>query len=268
MSNTNQLSKKDLSRFSWRYLISSQACQNYETMQSCGVIFAMGPFLERWYGHDPELLKEKFRTHFQFFNCQTYFGGAILAAALAIEETQTEDASAISSAIKTSLMGPFSGIGDAMFNTLPKVVFAAMSGYAAIQGSALTGAILALVFSPILMFVRWNMIKIGYYQGASIISEKQGQLNNLREAISILGIMVVGALIATNVKVMTPFTITVGEATQSIQEILDSIFPKMLSVFTVAAVYFGLDIKKMNTMKMVWIMIVVALILAYFGVIA
>lgn len=265
--STTQLTKKDLMRFSFRYMLSSQALQNYETMQSCGVIYAMGPFLEKWYGDNPELLKEKFRTHFQFFNCQTYFGAAILAASLAIEETKADDASAIASAIKTSLMGPFSGIGDAMFNTLPKVVFAAMSGYAAIQGSALTGFILALVFGPLMILLRWTMIKIGYYQGAAIISERQGQLNNLREAISVLGIMVVGALIAANVKVTTPLAITVGEATQTIQDILDSIFPKLLSVLTVAAVYFGLDIKKMNTMKMVWIMILVALVLAYFGII-
>lgn len=267
MNNSGKLTKKELWRYSTRYALTSQACQNYETMQSCGVVYAMGPFLEKIYGDRPELLKEKFKTHFQFFNCQTYFGAAICAAALAIEETETDDASALASAIKTSMMGPFSGIGDALFNTLPKVVFAALAAYAAIEGSFITGAILLAVFSPLLIFVRWNIIKIGYYQGAKIISERQEQLNNIREAISILGIIVVGALIATTVKVSTPLAITVGEASQGIQEIFDSIFPKMLPAFAVFAVYKGLDIKKMNTVKMVWLLIIVVMILSFFQII-
>ncbi len=269
MSNTNKVvTKQELFKFQLRYMLTAQACQNYETMQSCAVIYSMGPLLEKIYKDEPELLKEKFKSHFQFFNCQTYFGAAITAAALAVEETKAEDATAIASAIKTSLMGPFAGIGDALFNTLPKVVLAALSAYAAIEGSFITGAILMCITGPALFFVRWSLIKVGYYEGAKFITDRQEQLNNIREVISILGIMVVGALIATTVKVSTPITITVGEASQSIQAILDSIFPKLLSVATVAAVYIGLDIKKMNTIKMVWLMIALTLALSYFKIIA
>ena len=174
MSN---LSKKDLAKFSFRYAITAQACQNYETMQSCAVIYSMGPFLEKIYGDDPEVLREKFKAHFQFFNCQTYFGAAITAAALAIEETKSDDATAVATAIKTSLMGPFSGIGDALFNTMPKVVLAALSAYAALEGSFVTGAILLVVFTPLLIYLRQKFIEIGYYQGAKIITEHQDQLN-------------------------------------------------------------------------------------------
>ncbi|MDD2591840.1 MAG: PTS system mannose/fructose/sorbose family transporter subunit IID [Erysipelotrichaceae bacterium] len=261
MSN-QKLTKKELWKFSMRYALTAQACQNYETMQSCAVIYSMGPFLEKIYADDPELLKKKFKAHFQFFNCQTYFGAAINAAALAIEETKTDDATAVAQAIKTSLMGPFSGIGDALFNTMPKVILAALSAYAAVEGSFLTGAILLAVFSPLLIWARWQIIQLGYYQGAKIITEHHEQMNNIREAISVLGIIVIGALIATMVKVNTPLTITVGEAVQPIQELLDKIFPKLLPALATFLVYKGLDMKKMNTVKMVWLIIVVVMALS------
>lgn len=263
-----QLSKKDLARFSFRYAMTAQACQSYEAMQALACVYSMGPFLERWYGDDPELLKEKFKTHFQFFNCQCYFGAAITAAALAIEETKAPNASELATSIKTSLMGPFAGIGDALFNTMPKVIFAAMAAYAAIEGSWITGAILVVVFAPMLFFVREFLIRTAYYEGSEIISERQEQLNNIREAISVLGIIVVGAMIASNVKVGTPLAITVGEATQTIQSIFDSILPKLLSVISVALVYFGLKIKGMNTVKMVWVILLVTCVLSYFGILS
>lgn len=267
MSNA-KLTKKELWKFSMRYALTAQACQNYETMQSCAVIYAMGPYLEQLYGDNPELLKEKFKAHFQFFNCQTYFGAAIIAAAMAIEETKTSDATAVATAIKTSLMGPFSGIGDALFNTMPKVILAAMSAYAAIEGSFMTGAILLAIFCPLLVILRQKIIEIGYYQGAKIITERQGQLNDIREAISILGIIVVGALIATTVKVSTPLTVTAGESTQAIQALIDKIFPKFLPALVTFLVYKGLDLKGMNTVRMVWVIIVITLALSVFGVIA
>ena len=265
MSN---LSKKDLAKFSFRYAITAQACQNYETMHSCAVIYSMGPFLEKIYGDDPEVLREKFKAHFQFFNCQTYFGAAITAAALAIEETKSDDATAVATAIKTSLMGPFSGIGDALFNTMPKVVLAALSAYAALEGSFVTGAILLVVFTPLLIYLRQKFIEIGYYQGAKIITEHQDQLNNLREAISVLGIIVIGALIATTVKITTPLNITVGESAQSIQSIIDNIYPSLFPAAATLLVYKGLDIKGMNTVRMVWVIIAVVTVLSVFGIIA
>lgn len=268
MSNKVVLSKKELWDFSTRYALTAQACQNYETMQSCAVIYAMGPYLEKLYGDDPELLRQKFKAHFQFFNCQTYFGAAITSAALAIECTKTDDATQIASAIKTSLMGPFSGIGDALFNTMPKVILAAMSAYAALEGSIMTGIILMLIFSPIFIFIRWKFIELAYYKGAEIITEHTEQLNNIREAISILGIIVVGSLIATTVKISTPLVITAGESTQAIQALIDKIFPKLLPVVSTFLVYKGLDMKGMNTVRMVWVIIAVVLVLSVLGIVA
>lgn len=269
MSNqVEQLSKKELRRFSFRYAICAQACTNYETMNSCAIIYSLGPYLERIYGDDPELLKEKFNEYFQFFNCQTYFGASVAAACMSIEETKAPDATAIATALKTSLMGPLSGIGDSLFNTLPKVILCALSAYAVIKGSLLTTLIIFCIFAPLQLWLREKLIELGYYKGASIITEKQDQLNNIREAVSVLGIVVIGALIATTVKITTPIELHVGESAQSIQSILDNIFPNLLAALTTFAVYKGLNVKGMNTVRMVWVIIAVTIVLALLGIVA
>lgn len=262
------LTKKDLWKYSARYALCSQACMNYETSQSLGGVYAIEPYMEKLYGDKPELLSKKLIQHSQYFNCQSYFAAAIWAAALAIEETKDENATDMATALKTSLMGPFAGVGDAIFNTIPKVVFAALSAYAAIEGNILTGLVLLLVVTPLMIILRQIFINLGYFEGAKLVTERQEQLNNIREAISLLGVMVVGALIATTVKVQTPITINVGEASQSLQDVFDSIVPRILPALTVFAVYKGLEVKKMNTTRMVWVVIAIGLVLAYFGIIA
>lgn len=267
--NGAKLTKKDLLKFSARYAVTAQACQSYEAMQGLACVFSMGPFFEKWFADDPDLLQKKFQNNLKFFNCQTYFGAAITAAALAIEQDRDASSMQLASTLKTSLMGPFSGIGDALFNTIPKVVMGAMTAYAAIEGNWVTSIIMIAIFTPLIAFVRQKLIEIGYFGGAELITSRKDQLNNIRESVSILGVIVIGALIPSLVKVKTPLAITVGDATQNIQDILDGIIPCLLPCILTALTYLGLTkIKGMNTVKMVWIMIILTIILSYFGILA
>ncbi|EEF69812.1 PTS system mannose/fructose/sorbose family IID component [Holdemania filiformis DSM 12042] len=270
MSEKNEkLTKKELRKFSLRYAITAQASQSYEAMQGIACVYSMGPFFEKWFADDPELMQKKFQNNLKFFNCQTYFGAAITAAALAIEQDRDPSSLQLAASLKTSLMGPFSGIGDALFNTIPKVVMGAMTAYAAIEGNWITSIIMIAIFTPLITWVRQKMIEVGYYGGAELITSRKDQLNNIRDAVSVLGVIVIGALIPSLVKVTTPLAITVGDATQTIQSILDGILPALLPCLVTAITYFGLTkIKGMNTVKMVWILIVVTILLSYFGVIA
>lgn len=269
MNNNAKLTKKELLKFSARYAITAQANQSYEAMQGVACAFSMGPYFEEWFADNPDLLQKKMRNNLKYFNCQTYFGAAITAAALAVEQDgEDEETMQLAQTLKTSLMGPFSGIGDALFNTLPKVVFGAMSAYAALEGNWITCLLLIAIFTPLFAFIRQKLIEIGYYGGAEMITSRKNQLNNIREVVSVLGVIVIRALIPSLVKVSTPLTITVGEASQSIQSIFDGIFPSLLPCIVTALTYFGLTkIKGMNTVKMVWLMIILTIVLSYFGII-
>lgn len=267
-NRNEKLTKKELRKFSVRYALTAQANQSYEAMQATACIYSMGPFLEEWYADNPELLNKKMQNQLKFFNCQVYFGAAIAAAALAIEQDENEASMQLAASIKTSLMGPFSGIGDALFNTIPKVVFGAMTAYAAVEGNWITCIVMILVFTPLVTWIRQKMIEMGYYGGAELITSRKNQLNNIRDAVSVLGVIVIGALIPSLVKVTTPLAITVGDATQEIQAILDGILPSALPLAVTALTYFGLTkIKGITTVKMVWIMILLSILLSVLGII-
>lgn len=146
----------------------------------------------------------------------------------------------------------------------------AMTAYAAIEGNWITSIIMIAIFTPLITWVRQKMIEVGYYGGCGIDYLAQGSAPTTSATpVSVLGVIVIGALIPSLVKVTTPLAITVGDATQTIQSILDGILPALLPCLVTAMTYFGLTkIKGMNTVKMVWILIVVTILLSYFGIIA
>ena len=52
------------------------------------------------------------------------------------------------------------------------------------------------------------------------------------------------------------------------QSIIDNIYPSLLPAAATLLVYKGLDIKGMNTVRMVWVIIAVVTVLSVFGIIA
>lgn len=257
MSN-NILTKADINRSRNRWLTTAQIAFNYETMQSSSVVFALGPCLEKLYKGKPEALKKSLNTHFQFFNTQPWMGNIILSAALAIEEEGGEDAIGASGSIKTSLMGPFAGLGDSIFFVLPKTIFGAIAAYMAIEGNP-TGVAICLALGFVMLGLRIKMWDIGYKQGVKFITSMQSKLNNITDAASVMGLVVVGALISSNVVAKTPWVFTVGKTGSSLQKMLDSIMPNFLPLSITMGTYWALGKKGITSSRMVWILIILAI---------
>jgi len=80
-----------------------------------------------------------------------------------------------------------------------------------------------------------------------------------------MGITMVGAMVASSVKVKLAWTITIGEASVVVLDILDSIIPGILSIVLV----FGLMklIKKgYKPITLVFGILVISIVLAFFGI--
>ena len=81
----------------------------------------------------------------------------------------------------------------------------------------------------------------------------------------VLAALMVGAMVASSVKVKLAWTITIGEASVVVLDILDSIIPGILSIVLV----FGLMklIKKGYTpITLVFGILVISIVLAFFGI--
>lgn len=114
---------KKVSQFFWRSW-AIQASWNYERQMNMGFLYGMVPTLDRLYPDesDPKQLaakKEAYHRHMAFYNCTPQTKRFHPGLAASMEEEYAKDPENFNpdsiNAVKTSLMGPLSGIGDSFF---------------------------------------------------------------------------------------------------------------------------------------------------------
>lgn len=262
-----KLTKKDLKRVQLRSWMYQWQAFSYEAMQSTGFTQAIGPAIEKIYEKDEALIADKLDKYLAFYNTENTMSQIIMGACLAIEETQAEGCTETSIGIRTGLMGPFAGLGDSLFKVSCKVIIGSLCGYMALEGNVGVGLGIAFLVNIVLFyFIKYKFFWLGYNQGTAFITSKQDQIKGLTSAAVVLGLTVVGCMIPSTVKIKVLTEFHYGEAAQSVQAILDSIFPYLLPVCVTALVYWGIGKKGMTTVKMVWLIILVSTILTYFHI--
>ncbi len=260
-----QVTKKDLRKTAARYNFMACNIFNYESQMGPAIAWAMAPVLRKIYKKDEEY-KEALNNHFNYFNSTTVMSSVILGATLAVEEKDGIEAKETVQSLKTSLMGPFAGVGDTLVWVLWPTIIGSISGYMAQQGNPL-GAIIWLICNIAFWFVKSKFFEIGYKSGTKMITELGQKLSAFTEAASIMGLSVVGALIATSVKVQTALNFKVGEVSLALQtDILDQIMPALLPVLLTALVYKLLGNKKWTPTKLILLIIVISLVCSFFGI--
>ena len=264
---SNVLTKKDLRRCLNRYIFTRQSPFNYETMQSGGWVYSIHPAMEKIYDGDADLLAKKYKDHFKFYNTHPWMGNIILGACIAIESTKDPDATKQAVEMRTALMGPLAGIGDAIIWIMFMTILGAIAAYMALEGS-IVGWVIAEVIQLVIWFAFYKLFFVAYEQGVTFVTTRSAQLQHITEAASVLGLSVVGALVASTVNVKFGITMSYGEVVQPVNDLLDSIIPHFGNVVTVALIYWGLGRKNMTSGKMIVLVLVAAILLSAIGVLA
>ncbi|WP_182199764.1 PTS system mannose/fructose/sorbose family transporter subunit IID [Paraliobacillus salinarum] len=219
------LTKKDLNRMVWRSLFL-QASFNYERMQAGGWLYSILPGLKKIH-KDKDDLKVAMLDHMQFFNTHPFLITFVQSIILAMEEGK-ENRSAIRG-IKVALMGPLGGIGDALFWLTLLPITGGIAASLASDGNVMGPVLFLLAFNAVHFGLRFFLMHYGYKQGTAAISSLKEGTQKISRAASIVGIAVVGALIASYVNFKLDWTIQAGEIPVNIQEeVLDSIMPALL----------------------------------------
>ncbi|MGY0693860.1 PTS system mannose/fructose/sorbose family transporter subunit IID [Virgibacillus sp. FSP13] len=211
MTQEMKLSKRDRVSIWWRSTFI-QGSWNYERMQNGGWAFSMIPAIKRLY-KSKEDRSAALQRHLEFFNTHPYVASPILGVTLALEEERANGAPVDDKAIqgvKVGMMGPLAGIGDPMFWFTVKPILGALAASLALSGN---------ILGPILYFVLWNVIRMGFmwysqelgYKAGSKITEdlSGGLLQDITKGASILGMFILGSLV--NRWVNVAFTPTVSE---------------------------------------------------------
>ncbi|MFV0255718.1 MAG: PTS system mannose/fructose/sorbose family transporter subunit IID [Erysipelotrichaceae bacterium] len=247
-----------------------QGSFNYERLQSQGFAYAMIPFLEKLYP-EKEDLSAALHRHLAYFNTTPQMTPFILGATLAFEEQHAKnkesfDVESVNS-VKVALMGPLAGIGDSFFWGTFRIIGAGIGAPMAIEGNILGAIIFFLVYNIPNIYVRLKGAELGYKQGLSFVEEagEGGILDKIMDAAKILGLVVIGGMIASMVSLSTPFVIEMGDATVVIQDIVDSIFPALLPLGTTLLIWKLLR-KKVSTTILLLLIIVLSAVGVYVGV--
>lgn len=262
---TNKLTKKQRRNAAWRWSFIGSNNINYGTLQGTGYAWAVAKTLREIYPNDDDYV-EAMRVEYEYLNITPYMGPLVIGSDIAMQEQQgTESLEAVRS-LKTSLMGPLSGIGDSLLWVLYPTIMGSISGYMALDGNPL-GAIIWIILNIGLVWMRLKFFDIGYDSGVRLITDKADQLNAITESASVMGLTVVGSLIATAVRVYTPLEFTFGEVTLHLQsEVFDQIMPAILPVLLVGLVYWLMEKRNWGFLKVIIFLIVISLIGAYFGI--
>lgn len=273
MTNSNnqndtsyKLTKKDFNQINRRSLFAYQLGWNYERMQASGYLYTILPQLRKIYGDGTPELKEMMKTHTQFFNTSNFFNTIIMGIDIAMEEKEKTKAKDSVQGLKVGLMGPFAAIGDSIFASLIPTIFGALAANMAINGNPI-GAFIWLVAQIAVMVFRWKQLEFAYKEGVSLVTTMQHKLETLTNAATLLGVFMVGALVATMIKVQFAWMPKIGKLTIDVQNNFNMILPKLLPLGIVLAIYWLLGRNKMSSTKAIFIVLVVSIILSALGII-
>ena len=265
MTNSNyKLTKEDFNQINKRSLFTFQLGWNYERMQASGYLYMILPQLRKMYGDGTPELKEMMKVHTQFFNTSPFFHTIIAGFDLAMEEKDGVGSKDAVNGIKTGLMGPFAPLGDTIFGSLVPAIMGSIAATMAIAGQP-WGIFLWIAVAVAYDIFRWKQLEFAYKEGVNLINNMQSTLTALIDAASVLGVFMVGALIASMIGVEVSWAPHIGKKAIDIQDMLNLVFPRLVPAIITGVIFWLLGRKGMNSTKAILLIILAAIAFSAFG---
>ena len=283
-----RLDNKTLNRMAWRSM-QLQACFNYERMQSAGWLWAILPGLQKIHTNKDDLATSM--THnMDFLNTHPFIVTFVMGIVLSMEQ-QKMDIQTIRS-VRISTAAPLGGIGDALFWMSLVPIVAGMTAQMAIDGS-IVGPILYFVFIfGVEMALRYGLLYWSYNMGTKAITAMTKYAREFTHAASVLGVFIVGALIAnygggTTLGISVPNGETATEVEKlvvdgkevvtetvtemqpvfiNIQDYFDKVLPCLIPLLLTLLCFFLIKKKGWTPVKCIGLMLVIGIVGAVFGI--
>ena len=213
---------------------------NMTKMEANGFTMTMSPAIESIYKDDENEKKKAYLRHQAFFNTHAVAFNFIAGLSYALEQDYHEgkiDENSIN-AIKVSLMGPTAGMFDSLFFNCLRVIAAGISIGICASGNFLGSILFILIYGVSQSICKYYLTRLGYTLGTGFIDSlyNSGLMTIATKCVSIVGIMMVGAMTATTVSVPLNFTIHVGGTEVIVQDLFNAIYPDILSVVMVLVI--------------------------------
>lgn len=273
MANTPAVTpdeKKMLHR-SFYYSLGYALGSSRVTMQSKMFASAMYPALKKYYDNEEDIKEAFYRHASEYYNSHQVFTGLIVGIALAMEKENAKnkeiDLGEAISSVKASLMGPLAGIGDSLFLNCYRIIISGICLGIAKGGNPLGVILFILLYGGVMWLCKYLLLYNGFRYGSTLIGEafKKGIIPLITESAGLLGAIMVGVLIANNVSITVALEPSINGAVVSIQSILDSIMPGILSLLVWGWSFSRIQ-KGWSPNKLIFTIMGACIVLALFGV--
>lgn len=261
-----KLSKKALNKSFHNWYYGHLTCFSQEHMQTFGYLCAMLPLVEELYDDEDEKAKAM-NTYTAFFNTEPQLGSVIVGMTAGLEEARANGQEDVDeetiNGLRAGLMGPVAGIGDSLVvGTVIPILLGIAMGMST-GGSPLGAIFYIIVWNLFAYFGMKFMYFKGYELGGKAVDFLIGaQGEALRDSISILGGIVIGAVSATWVSVTTSLQLVndAGEPYLVLQDKLNEVFPGLLTAIFIVICWYLMAKKQMSPIKVMLILVVVAFV--------
>jgi PTS system mannose-specific IID component len=268
LSNEDKKMMRSVFWRSWTMNISRTGATQYHAV---GVMYTLMPVINRFYKTKEEKADALVR-HTTWFNATMHINNFIMGLVAAMERQNSEEESFDDSsitAVKASLMGPLSGIGDAFFWGILRVIAAGIGISIASTGSAMGAIVFLALYNIPAFIIHYYALYSGYSVGETFIQRmyQSGVMQILTKASSLLGLMMMGSMTASNVKFKTILEVGVkgSEEVMKIQDYLDQLFVGLVPL-VVTLLAFWLLRKKVNVNIVMFGIMFLGIILGLLGV--
>jgi len=278
-----KISEKTLKRSFLNWFFWNGCSQQAESMLGVAFGQSMAPVIDELYDKKEEKA-EALKRHITLFNTESQVGSICNGIVCGLEEANANGncTPELISSVKVALIGPTSAIGDSLWvaTIIPILLTICLSISQASLATGWLGPVLYMLVYPIGTFIlSWYLFKLGYRSGLEGMQTfmSSGRLNSLTDTMTVLGLIVVGALTASFVSLPLPiqivrdvFDATTGQILENqvifdADKVVNSIFPNILPLLLTLAVYYLYSKKKWSPLKLMGLIFVLACLLTLLG---
>lgn len=278
-----KISEKTLKKSFFNWFFFNGCSQQAESMLGMAFGQAMAPVIEELYD-SKEDRAAALKRHVTLFNTEAQVGSICNGIVCGLEEANANGncTPEVIESVKVALIGPTSAIGDSLWvaTIIPILLTISLSLSQANETMAWIGPVVYMIVYPFgTMALSWWLFRKGYKSGLEGMQTMMstGKLDYLTSAMSLLGLIVVGALTASFVSCSIPlqivkdvFNAETGEVLKdqvlfNADNMLNSIFPKIVPLCLTLLVYYLYAKKKWSPMKLMGLILVLAVALTGLG---
>ena len=229
-------------------------------MQACGWLWGILPGLQKIHTNKEDL-KASMAHNLDFLNTHPFLVTFVMGIVLSLEQNKADTATIRS--VRISAAGPLGGIGNALFWLTLVPITAGLTANMAMEGQIIGAVLFLIIFNAVQFAVRFGLMYWSYGLGTKAVTLLTSSAKEFTRAASILGIFVVGGLIANYGG--TSLRIVVGDPAINIQGLLDGVLPKLIPLLITLGIYVLIK-KGWTPVKCIILILVVGILGCAFGI--